>query len=112
MNDTAVRAEAPSARAAWFAVVTPIVAWLVHLTGEASLVRLTCNRSGGQLPMHLLTAGCIAATLWAIAVALRIARHPDGPWRFIGLLGLILGGANVVLILLEGSYVLFINACA
>jgi hypothetical protein len=112
MTDTGVQTRSPSARAAWFAVVAPIVAWIAHLTGEASLVRLTCNSSGGQLPMHLLTAGCLALTLWAMSFALRMARYPEGPWRFIGVLALIIGGANLVLILLEGSYVLFINPCA
>jgi hypothetical protein len=112
MSERAVEKPAPSARAAWFAVVAPIVAWLVHLTTEASLVQHTCTSSGTQWPMHAVTAVCVAVTLSAMAVALRMAQTPEGPWRFIGLLGLILAAANLVLILLEGSYVLFIKACA
>jgi hypothetical protein len=112
MSASAAHRTVPSARAAWYAVVAPIVAWLVHLTAEASLVQHTCNSSGTQWPMHAVTAVCVAVTLSAVAVAFRMSQTPEGPWRFLGLLGLILAGANLVLILLEGSYVVFIKACA
>jgi hypothetical protein len=112
MSERAAQRTVPSARAAWYAVVAPIVAWLVHLCAEASLVQHTCNSSGTQWPMHAVTAVCVVATLSAMAVALRIAQAPSSPWRFIGLLGVILAGANLALIVLEGSYVLFIKACA
>jgi len=112
MSASAARKTVPSARAAWYAVVVPITAWLVHLTAEASLVQHTCNASGTQWPMHAVTAVCVAVTLSAMAVALRMSQTPEGPWRFLGLLGVIVGSANLVLILLEGSYVVFIKACA
>ena len=112
MSEHAARKTVPSVRAAWYAVVAPIVAWLVHLTAEASLVQHTCNSSGTQWPMHAVTAVCVAVTLSAMAVAFRMAQAPEGPWRFLGLLGVIVGSANLVLILLEGSYVVFIKACA
>ena len=111
MSERAAQTTVASARAAWYAVVAPIVAWLVHLSAEASLVQHTCNSSGTQWPMHAVTAVCVAVTLSAMAVAFRMAQHPSGPWRFLGLLGVILGAANLVLILLEGSYILFISAC-
>jgi hypothetical protein len=112
MSDGAARSAVPSARAAWYAVVAPIVAWLVHLCAEASLVQHTCNSAGTQWPMHAVTGVCIAVTLSAMAVAFRISQTPSPPWRFVGLLGVIVGAANLVLILLEGSYVVFIKACA
>ena len=112
MSDRAAGNSVPSARAAWYAVVAPIAAWVVHLCAEASLVQHTCNSSGTPWPMHAVTGVCIAVTLSAMAVAFRISQTPAAPWRFVGLMGVIVGAANLVLILLEGSYVVFIKACA
>src|SRR2546425_2471297 len=112
MSERAGYTAVPSARAAWYSVVAPIVAWLVHLCAEASLVQHTCNSSGTQWPMHAVTAVCVAVTLSAMAVAFRMTQTPSAPWRFLGLLGVIVGAAHLVLILLGGSYVLFTNSCA
>src|SRR5207237_2807245 len=75
LSERAAQTTVASARAAWYAVVAPIVAWLVHLSAEASLVQHTCNSSGTQWPMHAVTAGCVAVTLSAMAVAFRMAQR-------------------------------------
>src|SRR2546425_8248925 len=110
MSERAGYTAVPSARAAWYSVVAPIVAWLVHLSAEASLVQHTCNSSGTQWPMHAVTAVCVAVTLSAMAVALRMAQHPSGPWRVFGVAAGIVGGAHLELILLEGRYIFVIRA--
>ena len=40
------------------------------------------------------------------------ADTPGGQLRFLGLLGLMVGAINLALILLEGSYAIFLEPCA
>jgi hypothetical protein len=108
----------------WVAVLGGIVFWMVHLTAEAALVGAACHHSSVKWVMHLLTVATAVATLAAMAVCLRMvhwARHVDGgedsptvPGRtlFLGLFGLITGAASLLLIVLEGAYVVFFNPCS
>ena len=46
---------ARSGLATWFAVTGGIVAWLVHLTFAASIVRLACEHPGWIPVLHVTT---------------------------------------------------------
>ena len=112
---------ARSGFATWFAVTGGIGAWMVHLTVTASLVELVCEHPGWTWVLHLVTALTAAVTLVAMGMSAALAlRSPDsesaessaGQMRFLGLLGLLLGAINLALILLEGSYAIFLSPCA
>ena len=112
---------ARSGFAGWFAVTGGIVAWIVHLTFAASIVRLACDHPGWIVVLHLTTALTAAVTLAAMGVAALLVRgNPDpesaetsgGQLRFLGLLGLLVGAVNLALILLEGSFAIFLKPCA
>jgi hypothetical protein len=71
--------------------------------------------------IHLITAATAGVTLlgmwWCLALV-RASRDPDGAGTrggrraFLGLFGLMMGAFSVLLILWEGSYVLFLDPCA
>jgi len=103
--------ETPSVVAGWFAVVGGIAAWMAHLTAEASLVGLVCQHPDLKWTMHVATAACVLGALAALAVSMRLVRTPSAPWQFVGWLGVISSLINVLLIVLEGSYVIFIRPC-
>ena len=97
-------------------------AWMAHLFFASSFVRYTCNTHGVTWVQHLVTAVCLAITLHALWVAWGLftegrdasedAGTPAGSNHFLGVLGLLFGAANVLLILGEGSYVVLIHpAC-
>ena len=104
----------------WYAVVGGIGAWTVHLVFLSSFARFTCNQKGTTWVQHLVTLVTAGATVLAMSLALSMVRRGNddesagtepGRTRFLGLVGLLIGGINLALILLEGSYVLFINPC-
>ena len=106
---------------AWYALVAPILLWAVHIVGEAALIPLACEHGSLHWLLHGLTAATAVATAGAMAVSwtfVRTGRDDEaagtviGRTRFLGMLGLVIGAANLALILLEGSYVLFIKPCA
>ena len=114
MSDRVEQAElvdSPSVAAGWFAVAGGIAAWMAHLTAEASLVGLVCQHPDLKWTMHAATAACVLVTLTALAVSVRLVRTPSTPWQFVGWLGVISSVVNVVLIVFEGSYVIFIRPC-
>ncbi len=106
---------------AWTGALVGIVAWMIHLTALASLVELTCERPAVEWVLHLTTAATAGVTLlgmwWCLALV-RKSGDPDaagtrgGRHGFLGLFGLMMGAFSVLLILWEGSYVLFLDACA
>jgi hypothetical protein len=107
--------------AGWFAVTGGIAAWIVHLVFSASVVRLLCDYPGWTWVLHVATALTAAVTLAAMAVSAALVREgrdpedadtPGGQLRFLGLLGLLVGAINLALILLEGSYAIFVDPCA
>lgn len=107
--------------AVWFAVTGGIGAWFVHLTFVASVVRLLCDYPGWTWVLHVATALTAAVTLVAMAMSAALVREsrdpedadtPGAQLRFLGLLGLLVGAINLALILLEGSYAIFLDPCA
>ena len=105
----------------WFAVLGSIAAWLVHLSFVSSFVQYTCNVSGVVWVQHLVTAITAGITLWAMALSLQMVREagatdeeagtPAGRTRFLGLLGLLFGAIDLLLILAEGFYVILVHRC-
>jgi hypothetical protein len=109
----------------WIAVLGGIPAWLFHLVFEAAMVGYTCTHPGWKWTLHAATVVTVVATLAGVVVcadllraggrASRWSEDDDGSaagrTRFLGALGLIVGATNVALILLEGSYVIFVNRC-
>src|SRR2546423_3397314 len=60
----------------WTATALPIGAWMVHLTGEAALVRLACEHRNVEWYMHALTAGTALICLACLAIGVTYARRP------------------------------------
>ena len=104
----------------WYAVAGGIGAWTIHLLFLSSFVRFSCNVKGTGWVHHAVTAATALMTLVAMAMAWGLLRQgsadeasgePGGRTHFLGLLGLAIGGVNLLLILLEGSYVFFLHPC-
>jgi hypothetical protein len=111
---------ARSSFATWFAVTGGIGAWIAHLVFSASIVRLLCDYPGWTWVLHVATALTAAVTLVAMAMSVALVREgrdredadtPGGQLTFLGLLGLMVGAINLALILLEGSYAIFLEPC-
>ena len=120
MNVTAGRV-ARSSFATWFAVLGGVGAWMVHLTYAASVVELTCEHPGLIWTIHGVTAVTALVTVVAIAMSATLVRESAGAesegtragqLRFLGLMGLLVGAINLALILLEGSFAIFLRPCA
>lgn len=104
----------------WYAVFGGIVAWMTHLVFLASFARYACT-THRMWVSHLVTGSTALATVGAMVLAYAYERaganaDPDadsvaGRLRFLGQFGLLVGAANLALILLEGSYVVFIPSC-
>jgi hypothetical protein len=101
----------------WFALTAGIAAWVVHLTAFAALVEFVHDHGYSWL-FTLGNAVGVALTLAALWLSWLIYRAgtddeevgtPGGRMRFLGALGLMVNGINLLLILLEGSYVYFIR---
>ncbi len=98
----------------WYALLGSIAAWTIHLVFLASFVRYTCTVPGSRWVPHAVTAVTLAMTVAAMALCWRLDRlagdeasdRDDGPLRFIGRLGLVVGALNFALIALEELYVI------
>ena len=97
-------------------------AWMAHLFFGTSFVRYTCNAQGTVWYQHLATALCALVAAHATWVAYGLHREgridPEdagssfGANNFVGVVGIIVGLANLLLILAEGSMVGLIHgAC-
>jgi hypothetical protein len=104
----------PSGFVLWFAVLGGIVAWVVHVMAEASLVELSRSHPAVGWTLRGLTGGLALVTalaawlswrIWAGARAAEDEGTPAGRTAFLGLLGLIIAITNLVLILTEDAYV-------
>jgi hypothetical protein len=102
----------------WLALSAGVAMWAVHIVGEASLVRLAQLHPNVVWAMHALTAVTALVTLVALLISLHYARWDDahegdgtpaGRTRFLGLLGVIFNVVNLMLILLEGLYVVVVE---
>jgi hypothetical protein len=107
----------------WAAIIAGPALWLVHLVGTGALAEHSCT-GGTDWAMHALTAMTAAPTLLAVLYCLRVAREApsadpyaeaaatfEARTRFLALFGALTAAISLALILLEGSYVLFIDAC-
>jgi hypothetical protein len=101
----------------WFALTAGIAAWAVHLAGFAALVGFV-HDNGFSWIFTVGNAAALAITLVALWLSWLIYRAggdddelgtPAGRMRFLGALCLLVNGINLLLILLEGSYVYFIG---
>jgi hypothetical protein len=95
---------------------------MAHLFFASSFVRYTCNVRGATWGQHVATAVCAAIAAHATWIAYGLYREgrtdPEdagtafGANHFIGLVGIIVSAANLLLILAEGSFVALIHpAC-
>jgi hypothetical protein len=102
----------------WYAVLGGVGAWTVHLVFVVCAEHWSYLHSQFGWTLHLATAVCAFATIVALALAYRLfvaasggdpASNDDvGQLLFLAQFGLLIGAINLALILLEGSYVLFI----
>ena len=100
----------------WTATVVPIGAWIVHLTGEAALVRLACEHRDVEWVMHGLTVVTALICLACLATGVSYARRPtetsgNGAFRFLGVLAASVAFVNLLVIVWEGAYVPFLPLC-
>jgi hypothetical protein len=103
----------------WYATFGGIGAWTVHLVFLASAEHWTYLHPGYGWTLHAATAVCAAATIVALVLARRLlaaasggdpsAANDAGQLVFLAQFGLLVGAINLALILLEGSYALFIS---
>jgi hypothetical protein len=115
-------ARSPRAMTAlWYGFAVGPAAWAAHLMGQAAFVRYACNDPGWHWALHLMTAVTAVPTVVGLVICLGIARRvtegedagtPPGRTRFLALLAAFTAAISLALILLEGSYVLFISSCA
>ena len=105
----------------WFGFVVGPVAWAAHLMGQAAFVRYACNDPGWHWALHLMTVVTAVPTIVGLALCMgvtrRLADGEDEPTRagrtrFLALVAAFTAAISLGLILLEGSYVLFISSCA
>jgi hypothetical protein len=105
-----------------YALTGGIAAWMGHLFFASSFVRYTCNTRGTTWGQHVATAVFALITIHAGWVAYGLYREgqaatedagtPPGANHFVGIVGIILSAANLLLILGEGSMVGLIHpAC-
>ena len=100
----------------WTATVVPIGAWIVHLTGEAALVRVVCQHRDIEWVMHVLTAATALVCVVCLGIGVSYARRPagadgNGAFRFLGLLAASVAIVNLLVIVWEGAYVPFLPLC-
>lgn len=102
----------------WYAAFGGIAAWIVHLVFVVSAEHWTHLHPRYAWTLHAATVVCASAAIVGIVLArrlLRVASGADpssgddaGQLLFLAQVGLLVGAINLALILLEGSYVLFI----
>ncbi len=107
----------------WYAAFGGIAAWIVHFLFIISAEHWTFLHSQYRWTLHAATVICALATIAALVLAARLlqiageggpgsddseSNEDAGQLRFLAHLGLLVGAINLALILLEGSYALFI----
>ena len=104
----------------WFATLVGIGAWIVHITMVSSMIEFSCTKTSAEWVLHagtVVTAGITAVGVAMCLIAIRASGDPDdagtlsGNIRFLGVFGLLTGIISLALILLEGSYIFFIDPC-
>jgi hypothetical protein len=109
----------------WTAALIGIPAWIAHLIFEAAMTPYTTAHPGWRWTMHLATVVTALVTIAGMTICFDLMRAanrgaPPGRLdaddasaanlsRFLGTFGLLIGVANLALILMEGSYVIFVR---
>jgi len=105
----------------WTAALGGIVLWMIHITAVSGLAAFACNSEGSLWTLHLatlVTGALTAAGMWICFGVMRTSGEDEssgslaGNHNFAGVFGLITGAFSLALILLEGSYALFLSPCA
>ncbi|MDP8976346.1 MAG: hypothetical protein M3N28_08310 [Actinomycetota bacterium] len=105
----------------WAAALVGIAAWMVHITLASGVVDFACNSKGSLWIVHLatlVTALITALGTWICYGVMRSSGDDEssgtlaGNHSFVGVFGVITGAFSLALILLEGSYALFLSPCA
>ena len=105
----------------WTAALCGIALWMIHITAVSSLVQYACNDKGTLWWLHAATVATAVPTALAMWVCRNLIRQSGdeesagslaGNYTFIGVFGFIMGAFSLALILLEGSYVIFLSPCA
>ncbi|MDQ3570608.1 MAG: hypothetical protein M3396_08310 [Actinomycetota bacterium] len=105
----------------WTAALVGILAWMVHITFASGIIDFTCNKPGSLWTVHAATAatGAItAAGMWICYGVMKRTGDDEssgtlaGNHSFVGVFGFITGAFSLALILLEGSFALFLSPCA
>jgi hypothetical protein len=102
----------------WFAVFGGLGAWIVHLVFLAAAEHWTSIHHQWSWSLHAVTGLTALVNVVALLLAWRLfqsAKGADaagdddaGQLMFLAQMGLLVGAINLALILLEGSYVLFL----
>jgi hypothetical protein len=101
----------------WFALIAGIVAWIVHLSAFAGAVEFV-HDNGFFWFFYVGNGVAIAVTLVAMWLSWLLVRAgndaedagtPGGRIKFLGLVALLVNAINLMLIVLEGSYIYFIG---
>jgi hypothetical protein len=101
----------------WFALTAGIVAWVVHLVAFAAIVEFIHDHGYFWL-FYIGNGSALVVTLLALWLSWQMATSTDeseesgtpaGRIRFLGEFGLLVNAINLMLILLEGSYIYFIR---
>ena len=105
----------------WSAALVGIVAWMVHITFASGIIDFTCNKEGTLWTVHAATVVTGAVTVLGMWICYEVMRKAGddessgtlaGNHSFVGVFGVITGAFSLALILLEGSYALFLSPCA
>jgi hypothetical protein len=97
----------------WFALSAGVVAWTAHLLFLASFVEFMRDH-GYEWVAHVATLLAVLVTVAGMALSWAMlqrghddedAATPSGRTRFLGMMGLWIGGISLALILAEGIYV-------
>ncbi len=105
----------------WTAALGGIAFWMVHIMAVSGLAAFACNSAGSLWTLHLatlVTALLTAAGMWICFGVMRATGEDEssgslaGNHSFVGVFGLITGAFSLALILLEGSFALFLSPCA
>ena len=105
----------------WATIVLSIAAWTVHIVGLAALVQYVCGNPEVEWVMHGMTIGLALVTLVLILLCVPGARLPDGDeeggshsasLRFLSRVAIAVGSVNLLLSVVEGVYVVFLDPCA
>jgi hypothetical protein len=100
----------------WFALSAGVVAWIAHLAFLASVVGFV-HDEGAFWVFDVANAVCLALAVLAMWLSWLLYRAGDdseeagttgGRIRFLGALGLLVNGTNLLLIVTEGVYVYLI----